>query len=63
MNGTEIGVLKKPHEVRLCSFLESKDRMALETQIRLSKQENKITKPRKENPNPHKIQGKSYKKI
>lgn len=35
MDGAEIGVLKQTHQVSLRSFLQRKDGMALEPQIRL----------------------------
>jgi len=35
MDGTQVGVLEETHEIRLCRLLQSKDRMALETQVTL----------------------------
>ncbi|GLU14969.1 hypothetical protein SLE2022_315020 [Rubroshorea leprosula] len=35
VNGTEIGILKEPHEIRLGSLLESNDCTALEPEIGL----------------------------
>jgi hypothetical protein len=35
MDSTQIGILKEPDKVRFCCLLQSKHRMALETQINL----------------------------
>jgi hypothetical protein len=35
MDGTQVGVLEETHEIRLCRLLQSKDGMALETQVTL----------------------------
>ena len=43
MDGTQIGVLKETHKVCFCCLLQSKHRMALETQISLHKH-NRMTK-------------------
>ena len=36
MDGTKVSVLKQPHKVGLCCLLQSKHRMALESQISLA---------------------------
>jgi hypothetical protein len=54
MDGTQVGVLEETHEIGLCCLLQSKDRMALETQVTLQciymKLHSDITNVSKEKP-------------